>query len=47
MRCYARTGNRRMLIQQYEACTDAMGRVLGLAPDQETVELYAALVNRN
>ena len=47
MRCYARSGNRGMLIQQYEACTDAMERVLGLAPDPETVELYASLVNRN
>jgi DNA-binding SARP family transcriptional activator len=47
MRCYARTGNRRMLIQQYEACADAMERVLGLAPEPETVELYTSLVNRN
>jgi DNA-binding SARP family transcriptional activator len=47
MRCYARAGNRRMLIQQYEACTDAMERVLGLAPDPETVELYTSLVNRS
>jgi hypothetical protein len=36
-----------MLIQQYEACTDAMERVLGLAPDPETVELYTSLVNRS
>ena len=47
MRCYARSGNRGMLTQQYEACADAMERVLGLAPDPKTVELYASLVNRN
>jgi DNA-binding SARP family transcriptional activator len=47
MRCYARAGNRGMLIQQYEACAEAMDRVLGLAPDPETVELYTSLVNRN
>ena len=46
MRCYARSGNRGMLTQQYEACADAMERVLGLAPDPKTVELYASLVNR-
>ena len=47
MRCYASSGNRGLLTQQYEACADAMERVLGLDPDPETVELYASLVNRN
>jgi DNA-binding SARP family transcriptional activator len=46
MRCYARAGNRGLLVQQYEACADAMERLLGLAPDPETVELYTSLVNR-
>jgi DNA-binding SARP family transcriptional activator len=47
MRCYARVGNRAMLTQQYEACADAMERVLGMSPDPKTVELYASLVSRN
>ena len=47
MRCYASSGNRGRLTQQYEACADAMKRVLGMDPDPETVELYASLVNRS
>jgi DNA-binding SARP family transcriptional activator len=47
MRCYARSGNRGLLMQQYETCADAMERILGLPPDPATVELYTSLVNRN
>jgi DNA-binding SARP family transcriptional activator len=47
MRCYASSGNRGLLTQQYEACANAMEQVLGLTPDPETVELYSSLVNRN
>ena len=47
MRCYASSGNRGLLTQQYETCADAMERILGLRPDPQTVELYTSLLSRN
>ncbi len=44
LRCYGVSGNRNLVIRQYEACVDALDRTYGLAPTRETAELYASLL---
>jgi DNA-binding SARP family transcriptional activator len=44
LRCYAASGNRNMVIRQYDACVNALDRAYGLVPTRETTELYASLL---
>ena len=40
MRCYSRQGKRNLAIKQYQTCTEALNRELGVHPMPETTELY-------
>jgi DNA-binding SARP family transcriptional activator len=44
LRCHGATGNRNLVIRQYEACVNALDRAYGLGPTRETTELYAELL---
>lgn len=44
LRCHGATGNRNLVIHQYEACVTALDRAYGLVPTRETTELYASLL---
>jgi DNA-binding SARP family transcriptional activator len=46
MRLYARAGRRNAALRQYRACADVLGRDLGVAPEEETIDLYRALLAR-
>jgi len=46
MRCYARSGRQQVAQRQYQACLQALRRVLDVAPSAETTALYRALVPR-
>jgi DNA-binding SARP family transcriptional activator len=46
MRCYARSGRLQVAHRQYQACVQALRRVLDVAPSAETTALYFELVPR-
>ena len=46
MRLHAREGRRNAALRQYRACADALGRDLGVAPEDETTDLYHTLLAR-
>lgn len=43
MRCYSTSGNRGLMMRQYEACVDAMQQMLGVEPARETIDLHITL----
>jgi DNA-binding SARP family transcriptional activator len=45
MSLYARAGNRRQAIRQYEQCRDTLRRELGAEPELATVELHERIVS--
>ncbi len=40
MRCYSRQGQRNLALHQYQLCVEALKRMLGISPTQETMALY-------
>jgi DNA-binding SARP family transcriptional activator len=43
MRCYSRQGQAHLALRQYQACTDALNRELGVDPDPATADLARQL----
>jgi hypothetical protein len=42
-RAYRSLDQQSLLVRQYQACVDVLGRELGVSPSHETVRLFEAL----